>query len=59
MESSVNDIECREPAHMSIDRTISIVDYSIDRRNFNTILEGVGVAALLSILGFFIYHIFK
>ena len=63
MESNdppVNDLECREPAPMSIDRSFSIVDYyNKEQQNFKTILEGVGVATLLTILGFFIYQIFK
>jgi len=63
MESNdppVNDLECREPTPMSIDRSFSIVDYyNKEQQNFKTILEGVGVAAILTILGFFIYQIFK
>lgn len=63
MESNdppVNDLECREPTPMSIDRSFSIVDYyNKEQQNFKTILEGVGVAAVLTILGFFIYQIFK
>lgn len=63
MESTdppVNDLECREPTPMSIDRSFSIVEYyNKEQQNFKTILEGVAVAALLTILGFFIYHIFK
>ena len=63
MESNdppVNDLECREPAPMSIDRSFSIVDYyNKEQQNFKTILEGVGVVAVLTILGFFIYQIFK
>ena len=63
MESNdppVNDLECREPTPMSIDRSFSIVDYyNKEQQNFKTILEGVGVVAVLTILGFFIYQIFK
>jgi len=63
MESNdppVNDLECREPTPMSIDRSFSIVDYyNKEQQNLKTILEVVGVAAILTILGFFIYQIFK
>lgn len=63
MESTdppINDLECRDPAPLSIDRTISVVKYYSDaERNCKIILQSVGVSALLTILGFFIYQVLK